>query len=100
MERQTHRDGGPAFWIGAALGWTVIVLGVRAELNDRDLRPMQLARWVAGGLVLHDGVWLAAVGAVLAALVAVLRRPVPTWLGWAAGTTAVLLLVGLPFIRG
>jgi len=49
-----HRRG-PAFWIGAALGWALILFGLRGVLqHSLDTRPSQLARfWIAGALT-HD----------------------------------------------
>ena len=49
-----HRTGA-LFWISAAAGWVVIGLGVRGILQHSiDTRPLDLARFVVGGALLHD----------------------------------------------
>lgn len=95
-----HRDGGVTFWVAVVLGWAVIILGLRAGLNDREFRPGELVRWVAGGLVLHDAIWLTVVAVAGAALARAVRGRVPVVFGWALGTTAVLVVVAWPFVRG
>jgi len=95
-----HRDGGIVFWMGAVVGWAIIVLGIRMGLNDRELKPGLLLKWIVGGLVLHDALWLPLVAVVGAGLAAATRRRVPVVFGWAAGTTAVLTLIAWPFMRG
>ena len=101
LEHETvHRDGGLVFWAGAILGWAIILLGIRAALNDRELKPGSLFKWIIGGLVLHDALWLPVVAVVGAGLAALTRRRVPVVFGWAAGTTAVLTLIAWPFVRG
>ncbi|MEO7369941.1 MAG: hypothetical protein ABIZ69_03705 [Ilumatobacteraceae bacterium] len=93
-------DGGAIFWVGAAVGWVIIVVGIRMGLHDREFKPGLLAKWVAGGLLLHDLVWLPVV-AVAGALAAVaLRRRIPLVLAWAAATTIVMTLIAWPFVRG
>jgi hypothetical protein len=99
-DRGAHLAGGPVFWIATAVGWAIIVVGVRMGLRDRELEPWTLARWVAGGLLLHDLVWLSVVALVGAGLAYVLRGRVPVVLGWAVATTAVLAIVAWPFVRG
>jgi len=96
----THRDGGAVFWIGTVLGWLVIVIGIRMGLHDRELKPGVLLKWVAGGLVLHDAVWLPLVAVVGAAIAFVVRRRVPLVVAWALATSAVLTLIAWPFVRG
>ena len=51
---ETHPDGGIVFWVGAAAGWVIIVIGIRMGLNDREVKPALLLKWGAGGLVVHD----------------------------------------------
>jgi hypothetical protein len=96
----THPDGGIVFWVGAAAGWVIIVIGIRMGLNDPEVKPALLLKWVAGGLVLHDAVWLMLVAMVGAAVAFALRREVPVVLAWALATTAVLTLIAWPFVRG
>ena len=87
--------------IGLALGLPVMAYAVRGSFVDRDLtHPTELARWIVGLAVLHD---LVLVPVVLILGVG-LRRLVPT-ASWppvrtALLTTAVLVAVGWPFVRG
>jgi high-affinity Fe2+/Pb2+ permease len=97
---ERHDDGGPLFWIATAIGWAIILLGVRMGLHDRELEPSSLAKWVAGGLILHDLVWLTVVAVIGAVLAYMLRGRVPVVLGWALATTAVLTIIAWPFVRG
>lgn len=54
MEPEPHRAGA-AFWVSAALGWALILVGVRGVFAHRiDTRPGQLARFVVGGALIHD----------------------------------------------
>jgi high-affinity Fe2+/Pb2+ permease len=96
----TDRDGGPTFWIATVVGWAIIVLGIRMGLNDREFEPASLARWVAGGLIVHDAIWLTAVAIVGALIAYALRGRVPVVIGWALATTAVLTVIAWPFVRG
>jgi hypothetical protein len=100
VDPQHNAVGGPAFWIAAVIGWAVIVGGVRAGLDDRELKPGLLAKWAVGGLVLHDGIWLPVLALVGAAITLALRRRVPRFVVWATMTSAVLTLIGWPFVRG
>jgi hypothetical protein len=46
---------GLLFWGSAALGWAVILWGVRGALHHRvDTRPGQLVRFLLGGALAHD----------------------------------------------
>lgn len=46
---------GPLFWISAGAGWAVIAFAVRGIVQHSvDTRPASLARFVAGGALLHD----------------------------------------------
>jgi len=95
-----HGDGGVVFWVGALLGWVIIVIGIRMGLHDHELKPGLLLTWAAGGLVLHDAIWLPLVAGVGAGVALALRRKVPVVLAWAAATSAVLTLIAWPFVRG
>jgi hypothetical protein len=89
------------FWGAAAIGWVIILLGVRGVFHDSSAtRPGDLAGWFAGLLVVHDVVlvpvafgvaWL--VGRVLPD-----RAVVPARLGLAA--SAVVVAVAFPLVRG
>lgn len=52
-----HREipGGPIFWTGVLVGWTVILAGVVGALVDSRLtHPRSMAIWIVGCLVAHD----------------------------------------------
>ena len=97
-----HRDGGRVFWITTTIGWSVMVGAVIGAVADRrDAQPAVLARWLVGGALLHDLLWLpivAAVGAVLAR--AGRGGRFPAAVRWAIATSAVLVLIAWPFVRG
>lgn len=100
-EPVARSEGGVAFWIGAVAGWFVIGLGVRMGLHDRELKPWLLVKWVVAALVLHDAVWLTVVAGVgVAGGIAFRHRRVPITLAWATATSAVLVAIGWPFVRG
>lgn len=97
-----HRDGGRVFWITTAVGWSVIAGAVIGAFADRrDAQPTVLARWLVSSALLHDLLWLpivAVVGAVLAR--AGRGGRVPAAVRWAVATSAVLMLIAWPFVRG
>jgi hypothetical protein len=97
-----HRDGGRVFWITTAIGWSVMVGAVIGAVADRrDAQPAVLARWLVGGALLHDLLWLPIVAAVGAVLARTGRRGrVPAAVRWAIATSAVLVLIAWPFVRG
>jgi hypothetical protein len=89
------------FWVGAALGWVIILYGARGVLRDSDAtRPSDLARWFAGLLLVHDLVLVPAVlgAGWLAGRVVPARAVVHVRLGLAA--SAVLVAVAFPLVRG
>ena len=46
---------GPLFWVSAAAGWALIGWGLRGALHHHiDTRPPEMARFVLGGVVIHD----------------------------------------------
>jgi hypothetical protein len=87
--------------IGLALGLPVIGYGLRGAIVDAaDTHPAELARWVIGTALIHDLV----VVPVAAAVALVVRRytPARAWPPVRSGlaATAMLALVGWPFVRG
>lgn len=96
-----HRDGGRTFWIMTAIGWAVIVAALIGAFGDRrDAQPTQLARWLAASALLHDLVWLPVVAVAGALLARVARGRAPRAVIWALATSAVLILISWPFVRG
>ena len=93
-------DGGATFWVGAAVGWAIIVVGIKMGLHDREFKPGLLVKWAAGGLLLHDLVWLPVVAVAGTLATVVLRRRIPLVVAWAAATTIVMTLIAWPFVRG
>ncbi|MBB5918245.1 hypothetical protein BJY24_007157 [Nocardia transvalensis] len=80
---------------GIWLAWYGI--GLLLDQNPADL--MSIARWFAGGIVLHD-----AILAPLCAAVALLARrllPAPWWasVAWGGLCTATLLLISIPVLQ-
>jgi Kef-type K+ transport system membrane component KefB len=95
-----HRRGA-AFWVSGAVGWAIIGWALWQIGRHRvDTRPEQLARFVLGGIVVHD---LVVVPLALAAAAAV-RRVVPRrarrWVQAALVATAVLAAFAYPLVRG
>ena len=97
-----HRDGGRVFWTTTAVGWAVMAGAMIGAFSDRqDAQPTVLVRWLVGGALLHDLLWLPVV-AVVGALLARAGRGgrAPTAVRWAVATSAVLALIVWPFVRG
>ena len=47
--------GGRWFWLGLAVGWTVMAYALWGVFADHDAtNPPGLARWVLGGALAHD----------------------------------------------
>jgi len=92
---------GPLFWGSAAVGWALILWGVRGALHHRiDTRPGQLVGFLLGGALAHDLV-LAPVVLLIGVVVARSvpgrwRAPVQTTL-FVSGT---LTLFTYPELRG
>jgi hypothetical protein len=97
-----HRDGGRLFWVTTVIGWCIIAGAVLGALADRrDAQPLQLVRWVIGGALVHDLLWLPLVALVWVLLSRVARGGrLPRAVAWALATSAVLVAVAWPFVRG
>lgn len=93
--------GRPMFWATLVIGWAVIAFGVMGALEDEVFtHPASLARWLAAGLVVHDGVWVPVSLAGAAVIGAVVRGSARAPLAWALATGAVLTAIAWPFVRG
>jgi hypothetical protein len=95
-----HRRG-KGFWISAALGWALILYGLRGVLHHSlDTRPSQLARFWIGGALAHDLL----LAPLTLALGVALNRAVPgRWLAPVQRTLIIcapLALFAYPEIRG
>jgi hypothetical protein len=91
---------GRTFWIGTAVGWGLILYGLRGALHHSvDTRPAQLARFWIGGALAHDLLLAPAVlgiGIVLARIVSRRRRTIQQ----ALIICGPLALFAYPEIRG
>src|SRR5205823_4862945 len=79
----------------------VIAYGIRGALVDSNLtHPVELAGWIVGSAVVHDG----AVAPVAIAIAFLGRRalPRPLWrpARWVLALSAVLVAIALPLVRG
>ena len=95
------REHGLWFWIGAAVGWIVIGIGVVGMLSDSDLTaPRSFGLWFVGSAVVHDVAWLpvALAGGFLIGRIAPARLRAP--ITWVLGSAAVLVAIAMPFMLG
>jgi hypothetical protein len=93
---------GAGFWAGVALGWATVGYGMSLTFSTRDgvATAAEVAAWIAGGHLLHDAVVAPAAAIVGLALAAVLapaqRGPVRAGLV----TSACVIAVAYPALRG
>jgi hypothetical protein len=93
--------GGWTFWVAFAVGAAVMAFAARGILQDAGAtNPPGLARWLIGGLLVHDLV----VAPITTAVAIGLHRWAPAW--WRGPVmvtlagTAVLVLFSWPLLRG
>lgn len=99
LEPAEHRAGA-AFWITAALGWALILVGLRGIFSHRiDTRPGQLARFVVAGALLHDLLVAPVVILLGVALARFVRGRARAVVQAALIVTAVLALFSYPLVR-
>jgi hypothetical protein len=95
------RRRGRLFWAGTALGWCLILYGLRGVFHHSlDTRPAQLARFWIGGALAHD---LLLAPMVLALGVGLARTVPRTWRTTAQRTLIIcgpLVLFAYPEVRG
>ncbi|MDP9451961.1 MAG: hypothetical protein M3P97_00905 [Actinomycetota bacterium] len=95
-----HHRGVP-FWAGAVAGWAVIAWAlVGVARHAVDTRPAQLARFLAGGILVHD---LVVVPLALLAAVAVARSVPNRWRPYVQAALVViagLSVFAFPLVRG
>lgn len=89
---------GATFWVGAAVGATLVAFAIRGLLTEERAGAASAARWFAGGALAVDLLVIPAAAAVgwLA------RRIVPSW-AWPAVragllASAVLVVFALPLV--
>jgi hypothetical protein len=97
----THRRYGPAFWVACVIGWSVIVFGVAGLLDRLGARgTIDVGVWVVGGNLVHDAI-IAPLGLLLALAVAlVVHRPWRAPLAAGVVTSAIVVAVAYPALRG
>jgi hypothetical protein len=84
---------GSVFWVGVAVGWGVMLAGLRGLLVDAALtQPPDLARWFFGAAIAHD--LLIAPAAYLCALLVGRVVPRSAVVPVSLGLAASALLVG------
>jgi uncharacterized membrane protein len=91
---------GATFWIGLALGWTIMAYAIWGAIQERDgTNPTILVRWVVGLALTHDLLLapLVAIGGLLLAwlLPARVRGPIAA----ACATTGIIVLFAWPLLR-
>ena len=92
---------GRGFWIGLALGTPVMAYGAVELVQQAGWpRAFGVARWFAGGILLHDLVLVPIVLAVVWAIGRWTPAPVHTPLRAAALGSALVIAVGWPGLRG
>lgn len=95
------RRAGPLFWASAAAGWAVIAWGLRGIFqHSLDTRPGNLARFVVGGVLLHD--LLVAPLVILAGvlLARVVRGRARAAVQAALAVSGMVALFSYPLVRG
>lgn len=94
-------EPGAVFWITAVLGWAVIAWGVVGIVRQQvDTRPLDLARFVVGGILLHDLVVVPLTLVVAYVLTRAVPGPWRRWVQAALIVAAPLALYAYPLLRG
>ena len=92
---------GPAFVVGALVGWALIAWAVRGILvHHVDTRPPELARFLLGGLVLHDVVLVPSVLAAAWCVQRLAPRRARAGVQAALVVSGCLVLFAFPLVRG
>lgn len=97
----TGRRSTPLFWTTAVIGWAIILgVGLRGILGHRiDTRPAQLARFVAGGALIHDLIVAPVVILAGVVLAKVVRGPARGPVQAALAVSALVALYAYPLVR-
>ena len=92
---------GATFWLGAAIGWTLIAYGVRGVFIDANAtQPAQLFAWVLGAAVIHDAVFAPVVLGVAWLISRVANRAAANAIKLGLATSGVLILFSWGLVRG
>jgi len=93
--------GGPLFWIGVVIGWTVIIIGIRGLLHDHvATNPSVVARYVVEAALILDLV-VAPIACAAGLLIARLfKPPFRAIIGGGLVASAVITIYSYPFVRG
>lgn len=94
-------DGGPAFWVGLVLGWSVMAYAVWGAIQSFPAdQQVELATWLLGSALAHDAV-LAPVVTVAGLLLArVLPRSVRGPVLGALALSGIVVLFSWSALRG
>ena len=95
------RRPGATFWISAAVGWAIILFGLRGLFHHHiDTRPSNLARFVVGGALGHDLLFAPVVLAAGVVTARVLPRRLRPFVQAGLFITGCLMLFAYPLVRG
>jgi hypothetical protein len=96
---RTRNKYGVTFWIGTAVGWSIIIYGARLLFADDEAEWFNTVRLVAIGIIAHDVVWLTISVGGGWLLSRIVGREIPFWVRWATWTTAIIVAMWLPVGR-
>lgn len=92
---------GRIFWAALVAGWAVMAYGIIGALaNSRDTHPSDLARWLFGAAVAHDGLLAPAILLIGTALGRVLAARLRAPLQGGLIVMGVVALFAVPLVRG
>lgn len=96
-----RETGGKLFWVGVALGWVVMILGVRGLLHEHVAsNPKAVGRLFVESALLHDLVLAPLVCGLGLLMARVLRRPLRGIVTGALISSLIVSLYSFPFVRG
>jgi len=93
--------GGPLFWVGVVIGWTIIILGIRGLLHNHvATNPSVVGRYIIEAALVLDLV-VAPIACAAGLLVARLfKPPFRAIVGGGLVASAVITIYSYPFVRG
>ncbi len=95
------KPGGPVFWVGVVVGWTVIVIGIRGLLHNHvATNPSVVGRYVLEAALILDLV-VAPIACLAGLLVSRLfKPPVRAIIGAGMVASVLVTIYSYPFVRG